>query len=137
MHHYQYVEVPSVDPDSTAVWNLMFRQLCGFHAKYWHCDVPRTYSENLELARWIWTQRQQYRQLMLGHYSPMTEARVAALEAMGFRWEDKATPQETIRHSAGSGMARDYEHSGHAEQTVVTDAGSPYEIDTPIKVTHV
>ena len=41
---------------SIPVWQLRFKELAEFKAKYGHCNVPRNY-ENAILAEWVHTQR--------------------------------------------------------------------------------
>lgn len=69
-------------------WNEHIIKLRAFKAKYGHCLVPHTFSEDPHLARWVKRQRRQYK-LMIedSNKSTMTPSRVKLLNAEGFIWD--------------------------------------------------
>jgi len=61
-------------------WESRYCELIEFREVHGHCNVPDSWPENLQLARWVMTQRQLYRK---GKLSP---DRIQRLEAIGFIW---------------------------------------------------
>jgi len=70
-----------------AKWNLRYGELIEFKGKQGNCLVPHGYGPNKQLGWWVGAQRQQYRLLRQGRYSPMTPERIAKLEEIGFVWD--------------------------------------------------
>jgi hypothetical protein len=64
-----------------ALWEKRFSELLEFKAKTGHCNVPITYEENRELAKWVWRQRRYKR---LGKMRP---DHIARLDQIGFVWD--------------------------------------------------
>jgi hypothetical protein len=63
-------------------WDDVFQSLLGFKTKYGHCRVPGGPSfEDQHLARWVSSQRTQFRKGML------PESRKEKLESVGLIWE--------------------------------------------------
>ena len=77
------------DP-SEAAWDGRFRELADYRKVEGHCNVPKRYSENKKLAKWVNTQRQQYKLHLEGKSSHMTTYRIQALENLGFEWNRSA-----------------------------------------------
>ena len=73
--------------DSEALWETKLAELAAYKEEHGHCNVPRTYEANKELERWVMRQRTEYRLLMEGKRSSMTEERIAMLNQIGFVWE--------------------------------------------------
>jgi len=65
-----------------ANWEIRFRELQEFQTTHKHCNVPRHFSENPQLWKWVDNQRNQYTLMS----SNMTPDRVTALEDIGFVW---------------------------------------------------
>lgn len=61
-----------------ANWEQRFAELVAIKQQRGHCDVPRDWPENPELAGWVL--RQRYREHTLG------PERIKKLEGLGFRW---------------------------------------------------
>merc|ERR1740139_1650157 len=59
----------------------MFDELRKFNDREGHCNVPRHYSDNPELGRWVSTQRE--RRLKI------SKERVSKLDSIGFTWSIK------------------------------------------------
>lgn len=74
----------SVNDDVT--WSKKYDDLKQFMCREGHCDVPESYSEEKSLGYWVNVQRKQYKYMRQGKTSNMTEARIQALEAIGFKW---------------------------------------------------
>ena len=68
------------------VWSQWYEQLVEYKETHADCNVPRTYSGNKGLAKWVGRQRDEYRKEMKGQPSSLTAARKAALDKVGFRW---------------------------------------------------
>ena len=82
-HDYDTVESPGprrFRPYQAGQWADKYEELCEYSNKMGHCLVPHTYKENLPLARWVKRQRYQYKLMMEGKPSTMTEERVSLLE---------------------------------------------------------
>jgi hypothetical protein len=56
-------------------WNASYKELCEYHKKHGHADVPTKYKENKALGRWVSTQRSQYKQWKSTEKTQMTEER--------------------------------------------------------------
>jgi len=66
-----------VEPDVR--WEAMFEELRKFKEREGHCKVPRRYSNNPELGRWVGTQR--------GQRLKISKERAAKLDSIGFTWD--------------------------------------------------
>jgi hypothetical protein len=64
---------------SAAVWKDRFEQLREFKAKFGHSRVPREYSPNPELGKWVNQLRLNFKLYQKGKPSFMTEERIRAL----------------------------------------------------------
>lgn len=62
-------------------WDEMFEALLRFKSAEGHCDVPRDWSENPRLARWVAKQREGKRTVGL------SKDRAARLNDVGFAWD--------------------------------------------------
>ncbi len=80
-------------------------ELVRFKEEHGHCNVPRGWSENLELGSWVTTQRYNYRR---GKLSP---DRVERLEARGFEWD----PIAALWEERFSELVRFKEEHGHCD----------------------
>lgn len=76
-------------PYQAGQWSEKFEELCEYRQKMGHCLVPHTYGENLPLARWVKRQRYQFKLMVEGKQSTMTEDRVKDLEDIGFIWDSQ------------------------------------------------
>jgi len=76
-------------PYQAGQWAERFNDLCTYREEKGNCLVPHTYKKNLALARWVKRQRYQYKLMMQGKSSTMTEERVKALEEIGFVWDSQ------------------------------------------------
>ena len=76
-------------PYQAGQWAERFADLKVYREATCNCLVPHTYKENLPLARWVKRQRYQYKLMMEGKSSTMTEERVKALEEIGFVWDSQ------------------------------------------------
>jgi hypothetical protein len=62
-------------------------ELAEYRRIHGHCNVPKGYSDNIQLGTWVSSQRKYYRFLIKGETSPMTALRIQALERLGFKWD--------------------------------------------------
>jgi hypothetical protein len=67
-------------------WGSFFDDLRRYRNRMGNCYVPQTYTQNQPLARWVKRQRYQYKLMIDGKLSAMTEERAKALENIGFVW---------------------------------------------------
>lgn len=76
------------DPASKEIpWEQRYAELCDYKDKYGDCLVPQRYPGNHQLGTWICTQRNEYKKLLEGAPSAMTEGRIKLLERIGFVWK--------------------------------------------------
>ena len=73
--------------DSEACWTARFAELVAYAEEHGDCNVPRRFEANKELGHWVKRQRTEYRLLMEGRTSSMTEERIANLNEIGFVWD--------------------------------------------------
>ena len=83
--HAQEIEMDQFN--NNQAWEAKFAELVAYREEYGHCSVPRTYEANRELGHWVMRQRTQYRLLMEGKRSSMTEERIVTLNQIGFVWD--------------------------------------------------
>jgi hypothetical protein len=76
---------------SSAVREDRMSELADYRKIHGHCNVRKSYSENLKLANWVATQRSNYKLYREGKTSHMTPSRIKELDSMGFDWETRAT----------------------------------------------
>ena len=63
-----------------ATWEDRLSELADYRKSHGHCNAPR-------LARWVGTQRCQYKLQQEGKRSQMTLARIQALKSLNFEWK--------------------------------------------------
>jgi hypothetical protein len=68
-------------------WEDRLGELADYRKIHGHCNVPRSYSENSKLGRWVDTQKRQYRLHLGEKTSSMTVFRIQELESLGFEWD--------------------------------------------------
>lgn len=79
-------EAPKAPRRNNERWNSSFDELKKYKATHGDCVVPRGHSENPRLASWVAEQRKQYKLMMDGKQSSITNERVAKLDEIGFTW---------------------------------------------------
>lgn len=67
-------------------WLDRFEELKKYKEEHGDCQVPQKYLPNPSLGTWVNKQRMEYKLLMDGHKSSMTEERLQALASIGFTW---------------------------------------------------
>ncbi|KAG7362045.1 helicase domain protein [Nitzschia inconspicua] len=75
-------------------WTQKFQDLLEFKAENGNCQVPHCYKKNIGLARWVKRQRYQYKLMIDGKQSTMTEERVKLLQDVGFVWDSHSSTWE-------------------------------------------
>ena len=73
-------------------WRVRYKELCQFHSKHGHCRVPSD-ERHRQLAVWASNQRQQYRYLLQGQNTTLSQERLDMLEQISFL-DDFQTYQE-------------------------------------------
>ncbi|CAB9496719.1 helicase [Seminavis robusta] len=68
-------------------WDMRYEQLKEFKEQYGHAQVPIGFEDNVQLANWTSTQRQEYKNLLKGKPSRLNERRIQLLNEIGFAWE--------------------------------------------------
>ena len=69
-----------------AQWNALYERLAAFKRMHAHCQVPKGFKQDKELANWVRNQRLEYTNKLRGKKNRMTEDRQVRLEALGFKW---------------------------------------------------
>jgi len=67
-------------------WYDRFEDLKQYKEEHGDCMVPQKYPQNPSLGTWVNKQRMEYKLLLDGHKSSMTEERLQALASIGFTW---------------------------------------------------
>ena len=67
-------------------WESRYSELCKYHEQHGDTLVPQKYKPNIQLGRWVETQRRQYKLLEDGKTSNLTLERMEALDSIGFVW---------------------------------------------------
>ena len=62
-------------------WEEMFEHLLEFKKDHGHCNTPNRWPENPKLSRWVFTQREFWKN------GKLSEDRIERLEAAGFEWD--------------------------------------------------
>ena len=73
-------------------WDKRFQELKDFMLKYGCIDDVNP-KQHKQLWHWIQNQRTAYKKFNLGVKSSLTRERIQALEAIGFKWSQKALAQ--------------------------------------------
>jgi hypothetical protein len=68
-------------------WDDRLNELANYRKIHGHCNVPKRYSENTKLGRWVGTQRKHYKFHLEGKESQITLPRIQELESLGFEWD--------------------------------------------------
>jgi hypothetical protein len=74
----------------TTIWEKMCDRLAQYRNRFGHCDVPREWPEDQQLASWVTGQRQ------LGKRGRLPTERRQRLEALGFTWDPISRWQEKM-----------------------------------------
>jgi len=61
-------------------WKQMYQELVEYHQAYGDCNVPRYYSENRQLAIWVYGQRQR------NNRGNLDAEKIEKLDELGFSW---------------------------------------------------
>jgi hypothetical protein len=80
-------DVQRFRPYQAKLWKIKFAELMEFKQQMGHCCVPHTSGKHPSLARWVKTQRYQYKLKIEGKESTMTDERVVVLDEHGFIWD--------------------------------------------------
>jgi hypothetical protein len=70
-----------------SAWEDRLSELADYRKIHGHCNVPKNYSENIKLGRWVANQRNQYRLHVKGNTSYTTRSRIQELESLGVEWD--------------------------------------------------
>jgi hypothetical protein len=62
-------------------WDMRYGELIKYKEQFGHCNVPKKWAENKQLAYWVVTQRGYYRD------SKLSNDRIKRLEEIGFEWD--------------------------------------------------
>ena len=69
-----------------SAWEDRLSEVANYRKEHGNCNVPRRISENIQLGRWVTTQRSYPRFYLEGKESCMTLPRIQALESLSFEW---------------------------------------------------
>ena len=67
-----------------ALWEERWNELRSFRETHKHCYVPSRYAKNPKLSIWVKCQRRQFKLLVSGRKSNMTQERITRLKSLGF-----------------------------------------------------
>jgi hypothetical protein len=76
----------------SGAWEDRLSELAEYRKIHGHCNVPRDYNENTQLAWWVARQRQQYELNLKEKASAMPAYRIQALESLDFEWRRVRLP---------------------------------------------
>lgn len=85
---------PRIRPFQEDQWSQRLSDLRDYHKRFGNCLVPHNYQENRQLARWVKRQRYQYKLMMKGRATTMTQERKLILEDLGFVWDSQCESWE-------------------------------------------
>lgn len=85
-----------------STWTKRLEELKEYKEQHGHTNVPRHYTANPKLGRWVDTQRTSHRLLQLGKSSPLTQERSDMLNDIGFEWSPS---ENTIKGNTKSNKA--------------------------------
>jgi Helicase associated domain len=78
-------------------WNTRLKELLQYRLEYGDCLVPHTFNPNPQLARWVKRQRRQYKLMLEGRQSTMSQERLEILNEVNFVWDShEAAWQEKL-----------------------------------------
>ncbi|GFH61992.1 hypothetical protein CTEN210_18468 [Chaetoceros tenuissimus] len=80
-------------------WDERLGQLKRFKAQYGHCNVPYGFEANKALSGWVQTQRTEYKRMLEGSKSALTEERVEKLVAIGFTFRLKIVDKNVQKYT--------------------------------------
>jgi Helicase associated domain len=70
-----------------AAWDQQMKNLRSFHRFHGHCNIQSKDTQYPSLSHWIREQRRHYKWLQTGKPSPLTKARMEALESVNFSFD--------------------------------------------------
>eukprot|EP00339_Tiarina_fusa_P002097 CAMPEP_0117019936 /NCGR_PEP_ID=MMETSP0472-20121206/15217_1 /TAXON_ID=693140 ORGANISM="Tiarina fusus, Strain LIS" /NCGR_SAMPLE_ID=MMETSP0472 /ASSEMBLY_ACC=CAM_ASM_000603 /LENGTH=313 /DNA_ID=CAMNT_0004725005 /DNA_START=44 /DNA_END=985 /DNA_ORIENTATION=- len=73
-----------------AGWEERWNELRTFRERHGHCNVPKKYPENQQLAVWVKCQRRQFKLFAGGDNSNMTKGRIEKLQVLGFVFDPRS-----------------------------------------------
>lgn len=101
-------------------YRYRIKQLLEYNATFGTLDVPYNYKNDIQFAKWVQSQRYEYRLLRcnkVGVKSYLTPERMKLLDSIGFPWNDfKGTEQEGLsnRWMSNWNVLREYkQENGH------------------------
>lgn len=76
-------------------WLYKYEELKQFKSREGHFNVPLKGKKNISLSIWVCKQRQQYKYMVEGKPSSITQLRIKSLENIGFQWSEKKACRNT------------------------------------------
>ena len=73
-------------PHRQVLWNHKCLELIDYKREFNHTNVPRRYTKNKPLGRWVATQRTEYKHFEDRKPSSLTKERIESLNTLGFVW---------------------------------------------------
>lgn len=67
-------------------WDKRYRELIEYKREYGHCNVPKRFQDNKQLAAWVIHQRVQHKKFLAGKPSQINQERIIFLEKIDFKW---------------------------------------------------
>jgi len=107
MEAVEAVEVPKEDE----AWERLYSRLDAWQERHGHCEVPRAWAADPELARWVQDLKRLRAQRRL------TRAQETRLEALGFFQRRKGTPKTELWEERYAEMVAYQKEHGHTNVT--------------------
>jgi hypothetical protein len=98
-------------PKEDASWESLYSRLDAWQALHGHCEVPRAWAADPELALWTEEQRRLRAQRRL------TQAQEARLDALGFFKKRQGTPQTALWEERYAELVAFHAEHGHTNVT--------------------
>jgi len=103
-----------------ATWLERLKELTEYKRKYGTCIVPTSYADNPKLGTWVHHQRRQYKKHQEGKPCHITEARIKALDELGFVWRPRARVGMRVQVEEEEDEDEDDDTSSESEKSDVS-----------------
>ncbi len=112
---------------------MRYQQLVEYKSRFGDCRVPMGFEENVQLANWVSTQRQEWRSEKAGRSSRLTLEKIKMLDDIGFTWRAprggvrRRKAPSAVAHVAIGKRNHDSSSSSEDEQTFMCTTKSLHD----------